>query len=161
MTEARAAVTHFAGRLGQLELLYDSAINWASYKKWVTSFLMVNPVTDSNKVHADFSIVDPKTYGLLKSFTARELPFTKNFEVVEKGVRDQLSQKVFVIRERARFHRSCQKNASPYLVMSPSFANCRKPTVLEARFTSILGNTSCAACCEKTFSECFSRKIAS
>ncbi|KAH6944595.1 hypothetical protein HPB50_004205 [Hyalomma asiaticum] len=32
MTEAEAAVTHFAGRLGQLEPFDESASDWASYK---------------------------------------------------------------------------------------------------------------------------------
>ncbi|KAK8788839.1 hypothetical protein V5799_021384 [Amblyomma americanum] len=101
MTGAEAAVTHFTGRLGQLEPFDESASDWASYEERLTSFLMVSPVLDSVKVHAFLSIIGAKTYGLLKSLTASELPSTKSFEELKKVLSDHLSLKPSVIGERA------------------------------------------------------------
>ncbi|XP_049519491.1 uncharacterized protein LOC125943947 [Dermacentor silvarum] len=109
MTGAEAAVTHFAGRLGQLEPFDESASDWASYEERLTSFLIVNRVPDGDKVHAFLSIIGPKTYGLLKSLTAPELPSTKSFEDLKKVLSDHLSPKPSVIGERAKFHRRCQR----------------------------------------------------
>ncbi|KAH9379181.1 hypothetical protein HPB48_015370 [Haemaphysalis longicornis] len=109
MTGAEAARTHFVGRLGQLEPFDESGTDWAPYEERLTSFLIVNRVPDSDKVHAFLSIIGSKTYGLLKSLTAPELPSTKSFEALKKVLSDHLSPKPSVIGERAKFHRRCQR----------------------------------------------------
>ncbi|XP_075732701.1 uncharacterized protein LOC142775232 [Rhipicephalus microplus] len=109
MTEPEAAGMHFARRLGQVEPFDDSISDWASYEERLTSFLIVNHVPDSNKVHAFLSINGPKTYGLFKSQTAPVLLSTKSFEVLKKVLSDHLSPKPSVIGERAKYHRRCQK----------------------------------------------------
>ncbi|XP_077548123.1 uncharacterized protein LOC144160897 [Haemaphysalis longicornis] len=109
MTGAEAAGTHFVGRLGQLEPFDESGTDWASYEERLTSFLIVNRVPDSDKVHAFLSIMGSKTYGLLKSLAAPELPSTKSFEALKKVLSDHLSPKPSVIGERAKFHRRCQR----------------------------------------------------
>ncbi|XP_075732500.1 uncharacterized protein LOC142775065 [Rhipicephalus microplus] len=109
MTETEAQGMHFAGRLGQLELFDESDSNWASYEERLTSFLIVNRVPDSDKVHMFLYMIGPKTYGLLKSLAAPDLLSTKSFEVPKKVLSDHLSPKTSFIGERAKFHRRCQK----------------------------------------------------
>lgn len=102
------AGTHFAGRMGYLEPFDESSSDWASYDERLTSFLIVNGVPESDKVHAFLSIIGPKTYALLKSLTAPELPSTKSFEYLKKALGDHLSPKPSIIAERAKFHRRAQ-----------------------------------------------------
>ncbi|KAM7300563.1 uncharacterized protein ISCGN_016174 [Ixodes scapularis] len=102
------AGTHFAGRMGYLEPFDESSSDWASYDERLTSFLIVNGVPESDKVHAFLSIIGPKTYALLKSLTAPELPSTKSFEYLKKALGDHLSPKPSIIGERAKFHRRAQ-----------------------------------------------------
>ncbi|KAH8036421.1 hypothetical protein HPB51_000404 [Rhipicephalus microplus] len=58
---AEGAGTHFAGMQRQLEHFDESASDWASNHERLTSFLAVNRVPDSNKVHEFLRIIGPKT----------------------------------------------------------------------------------------------------
>ncbi|KAH8042645.1 hypothetical protein HPB51_024922 [Rhipicephalus microplus] len=131
MTEAEAVGTRFAGRLGQLEPFDESASDWASYEERLTSFLIVNRVPYSDKVHAFLSIIGPKTYGLFKSLTTPELPPTKSFEALKKVLSDHLSPKLSVIGERAEFYWRCQKEGESLYEFVAKLRNCRKRASLE------------------------------
>ncbi|KAH6947111.1 hypothetical protein HPB50_017093 [Hyalomma asiaticum] len=61
-----------------------STTDWASYDERLTSFLIVNRVPEGDRVHAFLSIIGPRTYSLLKSLVAPDLPSTKSFEVLKK-----------------------------------------------------------------------------
>ncbi|XP_040068613.1 uncharacterized protein LOC120841717 [Ixodes scapularis] len=103
------AGTHFAGRMGYLEPFDESSSDWASYDERLTSFLIVNGVPESDKVHAFLSIISPKTYALLKSLTAPELPSTKSFEYLKKALGDHLSPKPSIIDSKLTFQKAVER----------------------------------------------------
>lgn len=105
---AAGAVTQIVGRLGHIESFDESASDWPSYEERLSSFLQVNRIPEDDKVHAFLSLIGPKTYSLLKSLTAPELPSAKSFELLKKLLGDHLSPKPSVISERAKFHRRAQ-----------------------------------------------------
>lgn len=105
---AAGAVTQLVGRLGHIEPFDESTSDWPSYEERLKSFLLVNRIPEDDKVHAFLSLVGPKTYSLLKSLTAPELPSAKSFDVLKKLLGDHLSPKPSIISERAKFHRRAQ-----------------------------------------------------
>ncbi|KAH7939596.1 hypothetical protein HPB52_014806 [Rhipicephalus sanguineus] len=80
---AAGVVTQVVGRLGHIEPLDESTSDWPSYEERLSSFLQVNRIPEDDKVHAFLSLVGPKTYSLLKSLSAPELPTAKGFEASE------------------------------------------------------------------------------
>ncbi|KAK8781170.1 hypothetical protein V5799_017488 [Amblyomma americanum] len=109
-----------------------SASDWVSYEERLTSFLIVNRVPESDKVDAFLSIIGPRTYRLLKSLVAPEVPSTKSLEVLKKTLREHLSPKPSVIGERAKFHRQQQHEGeyiSDYVV---EIGSSPGPVILEA-----------------------------
>ncbi|XP_037273492.2 uncharacterized protein LOC119165415 [Rhipicephalus microplus] len=96
------------GQLGQMESFDVTASDWTAYKERLTSFLIVNKVPDSDKVHAFLSIIGPRTYGLLKSLAAPDLPSGKSFEQLKSLLDAHLAPKPSTIGERAKFYRRAQ-----------------------------------------------------
>ncbi|XP_075722156.1 uncharacterized protein LOC142765298 [Rhipicephalus microplus] len=96
------------GQLGQMESFDVTASDWTAYKERLTSFLIVNKVPDSDKVHAFLSIIGPRTYGLLKSLAAPDLPSGKSFEQLKSLLDAHLAPKPSIIGERAKFYRRAQ-----------------------------------------------------
>ncbi|XP_070397463.1 uncharacterized protein [Dermacentor albipictus] len=105
---AAGAVAQIVGRLGHIEPFDESTSDWPSYEERLSSFLQVNRIPEDDKVHAFLSLMGPKTYSLLKSLTAPELPSAKGFELLKRLLGDHLSPKPSVISERAKFHRRAQ-----------------------------------------------------
>lgn len=138
------AGTHFAGRMGYLEPFDESSSDWASYDERLTSFLIVNGVPESEKVHAFLSIIGPKTYALLKSLTAPELPSTKSFKHLKKALGDHLSPNRPSSLSEPSFTGERNMKASPFPSTSPNFENCRKRATMEAFWTSHSATASCA-----------------
>ncbi|XP_075539783.1 uncharacterized protein LOC142574626 [Dermacentor variabilis] len=101
------------GQLGQMESFDVTASDWTAYKERLTSFLIVNKVPDSDKVHAFLSIIGPRTYGLLKSLTAPDLPSAKSFEQLKSILDAHLARVPSVIGERAKFYRRAQHEGEP------------------------------------------------
>ncbi|XP_075539112.1 uncharacterized protein LOC142573340 [Dermacentor variabilis] len=101
------------GQLGQMESFDVTASDWTAYKERLTSFLIVNKVPDSDKVHAFLSIIGPRTYGLLKSLTAPDLPSAKSFEQLKSILDAHLAPVPSVIGERAKFYRRAQHEGEP------------------------------------------------
>lgn len=105
---ATGQVPQVFGRLGHIEPFDESTSDWPSYEERLTSFLLVNRIAKDDKVHAFLSVIGPKTYSLLKSLTAPELPARKTFDELKKLLGDHLAPKPSVISERAKFHRRTQ-----------------------------------------------------
>ncbi|XP_075534932.1 uncharacterized protein LOC142570433 [Dermacentor variabilis] len=101
------------GQLGQMESFDVTASDWTAYKERLTSFLIVNKVPDSDKAHAFLSIIGPRTYGLLKSLTAPDLPSAKSFEQLKSILDAHLAPVPSVIGERAKFYRRAQHEGEP------------------------------------------------
>ncbi|XP_049275985.1 uncharacterized protein K02A2.6-like [Rhipicephalus sanguineus] len=97
-----------AGQLGQMESFDVTESDWTAYKERLTSFLIVNKVPDSHKVHAFLSIIGPRTYGLLKSLATPDLPSEKSFEQLKSLLDAHLAPKPSIIGERAKFYRRTQ-----------------------------------------------------
>lgn len=102
------ATMRSGGQLGQMESFDVTASDWTAYKERLTSFLIVNKVPDSDKVHAFLSIIGPRTYGLLKSLAAPDLPSGKSFEQLKSLLDAHLAPKPSIIGERAKFYRRAQ-----------------------------------------------------
>lgn len=102
-------VTQVVGRIGHMEPFDDSASDWTSYDERLTSFLHFNKVPEADKVHAFLSLIGAKTYALLKSLTAPDLPSSKSYDTLRKLLGDHLAPKPSVIGERAKFYRRSQR----------------------------------------------------
>lgn len=86
----------------------ESICDWPLYDEILTSFLIVNKISDDSAVHAFLSVYGLKTYGLLKSLTAPTVPSTKPLNVLKQLLRDHLAPNLSIIGERAKIHRRCQ-----------------------------------------------------
>ncbi|XP_049513403.1 uncharacterized protein LOC125940834 isoform X1 [Dermacentor silvarum] len=94
-------VTQVVGRIGHMEPFDDSASDWTSYDERLTSFLHFNKVPEADKVHAFLSLIGAKTYALLKSLTAPDLPSSKSYDTLRKLLGDHLAPKPSVIGRTA------------------------------------------------------------
>lgn len=74
----------------------------------LTSFLIVNKISDDNAFHAFHSVIGTETYGLLKLLPAPAVPSTKPLNDLKQLLQDHLSPKVFILGDRATFHRRHQ-----------------------------------------------------
>ncbi|XP_040077025.1 uncharacterized protein LOC120849006 [Ixodes scapularis] len=104
VVDAEAMTTSF----GQVEHFDESTSDWLSYEERVLSFLRANKVPAELQIDAFVSLIELKTYALLKSLTAPETPSSKSFEELRQLLRNRLSPKPSVIGERAKFHRRSQ-----------------------------------------------------
>ncbi|KAM7284083.1 uncharacterized protein ISCGN_001186 [Ixodes scapularis] len=97
-----------SSHIGQVEAFDKTVSDWQSYEERLTSFFLINKIPDDLKVHAFLSVIGPKTYSLLKSLTAPAKPSENTLEQLTQLLRNQLSPRVSVIGERAKFHRRSQ-----------------------------------------------------
>ncbi|KAH8033521.1 hypothetical protein HPB51_013505 [Rhipicephalus microplus] len=91
------SVTQVIGRIGHMEPFDDSSSDWTSYSKRLTSFLHFNKVPEADKVHAFLSLIGAKTYALLKSLTAPDLPSSKSYDTLRHFLGDHLAPKPSLI----------------------------------------------------------------
>ncbi|KAH7984233.1 hypothetical protein HPB52_018279 [Rhipicephalus sanguineus] len=92
-------VTQVVGRIGHMEPFDDSSSDWTSYDERLTSFLHFDKVPEADKVHEFLSLIGAKTYALLKSLTAPDLPSSKSNDTLMKLLGDHLAPKPSVIAD--------------------------------------------------------------
>uniref|UniRef100_A0AAR2J737 Retrotransposon gag domain-containing protein n=1 Tax=Pygocentrus nattereri TaxID=42514 RepID=A0AAR2J737_PYGNA len=97
-----------AGIYGHMDVFDESGEQWATYIERFEHYVVANDIPEAKKVSVLFSVMGPKTYGLLRSLVAPVAPGTKTYEQVVTVLRDHFTPKPLVIAERFRFHKRNQ-----------------------------------------------------
>uniref|UniRef100_A0AAR2J5F9 Retrotransposon gag domain-containing protein n=1 Tax=Pygocentrus nattereri TaxID=42514 RepID=A0AAR2J5F9_PYGNA len=97
-----------AGIYGHMDVFDESGEQWATYIERFEHYVVANDIPESKKVSILFSVMGPKTYGLLRSLVAPVAPGTKTYEQVVTVLKDHFTPKPLVIAERFRFHKRNQ-----------------------------------------------------
>ena len=80
----------------------------SAYVERIDLFFHANHVPDEKKVSVLLSVIGEKTYALLQSLLAPDLPQTKSFEALVTTLKRHFEPKPLVIAERFHFHRRNQ-----------------------------------------------------
>lgn len=91
-----------------MDVFEESGEQWATYIERFEHYVVANDIDDTKKVSVLFSVMGPKTYGLLRSLVAPVAPGTKTYEQVVTVLKDHFTPKPLVIAERFRFHKRNQ-----------------------------------------------------
>jgi len=114
---------------------FDSATDqWLSYKERLEQFIVANDVADEKHVPVLLSVVDGRTYELLRTLTAPQRPAEKTFAQLCTILENHLAPRPLVIAERFRFHKRHQQkdeNVSDFCVAIQKLSeNCQFGTTL-------------------------------
>ncbi len=94
--------------IGKLEEFDETRDNWTAYIERVKQYFLANDVDDEKKVAVLLTMIEGKTYSLLRTLTSPHKPSSKSFEQIVAIVQGHLSPKPLLIAERFRFHKRDQ-----------------------------------------------------
>jgi hypothetical protein len=94
------------GSIGAFDVSTDQ---WSSYKERLEQFFAANDIADEKHVAVLLSVIGGKTYELLRTLTAPDLPANKSFGHLCEVLERHIAPKTLVIAERFRFHRRNQR----------------------------------------------------
>ncbi|KAM7284440.1 uncharacterized protein ISCGN_001534, partial [Ixodes scapularis] len=94
--------------LGRIEPFDEAGTDWPTYIERLDQFFVANDVKPERQVAAFLSLIGAKTYALLKSLVAPDIPASKSYIELVAILREHLSPKPLVIAERFRFHKRNQ-----------------------------------------------------
>ena len=92
---------------GKLSEFHPEAESISAYLERVELFFMANSIADDKKVAVFLSVIEGKTYSLLRDLLAPEKPHDKSLSVFIK-LKEHYEPKPLVITERFYFHRRDQ-----------------------------------------------------
>ncbi|XP_030608895.1 uncharacterized protein K02A2.6-like [Archocentrus centrarchus] len=97
-----------AGIYGHMDIFDESGEQWATYIERFEHYVVANDIHEAKKVSVLFSVMGPKTYGLLRSLVAPVAPGTMTYKQAVTVLKDHFTPKPLVIAERFRFHKRNQ-----------------------------------------------------
>ncbi|KAL7834748.1 hypothetical protein SRHO_G00289950 [Serrasalmus rhombeus] len=93
---------------GHMDVFDESGEQWATYIERFVHYVVANDIPEAKKVSILFSVMGPKTYGLLCSLVAPVAPGTKTYKQVVIVLKDHFTPKPLIIAKRFRFHKRNQ-----------------------------------------------------
>ena len=94
--------------LGTLQEFKPDAETIAAYLERVNLYFEANDIAAEKRVVVLLNAIGSKTYSLLRSLTAPDLPQSKSLDALVKMLKDHLEPKPLLIAERFYFHRRDQ-----------------------------------------------------
>ena len=98
-----------AGVIGHMDHFDEAGEQWPTYIERFEHYVLANDIRDAKKVSVLFSVMGPKTYGLLRSLVAPDKPGTMRYEHIVAKLQAHFAPKPLVIAERFRFHKRNQE----------------------------------------------------
>lgn len=97
-----------AGIIGHMDSFDGTREQWATYIERFEHYVLANEIRDAKKLPVLFSVMGPKTYGLLRTLVAPSKPGEKDYDSVVAVLQAHFAPKPLVIAERFRFHKRNQ-----------------------------------------------------
>ena len=101
--------------IGKIDVFDETQESWETYVERVQHFFAANDVDDEHKVPTLLSLIESKTYSLLKDLLLPEKPADKNFEEIVSTLQKHLNPKPLEIAERFRFYKRNQQEEESVL----------------------------------------------
>ena len=109
-----------AGIFGNMDPFDDTGEQWATYIERFEHYILANEIRTAKKVPVLFSVMGPRTYGLLRSLVAPDKPGEMDYERVVEVLQTHFAPRPLVIAERFRFHKRNQgeeENVAQYVAV--------------------------------------------
>lgn len=94
--------------IGHMDPFDEAREQWTTYIEHFEHYFLANEIWTAKKVSVLFSVMGPKTYGLLRSLVGPSKPGELEYDQVVDVMQAHFAQKPLVIVERFRFHKRNQ-----------------------------------------------------
>lgn len=94
---------------GKIDIFQPEAEVFSAYLERIELYFEANGIEDAKQVPVFLSLLDAKTYSLLRTLVAPEAPRGKSFKILAELLKNHFEPKPLVIAERFTFHRRNQR----------------------------------------------------